>query len=167
MFSQEEVKQWLYSIRHMQKMRRFHLNEIANIKDDCDRLREGKASVLQLVPAKSSTLSNPTEQNATKIVDEYGRKMDYHIIEIDSIDVSIQKAKDFLKELTDRGQLRIEEFECLYYFYFEGMSNEETAIATYYSEQSVYLFKNSAIKKLTKVERLESLEEIRGLDVVL
>lgn len=150
MFSKEEVKQWLYSIRHMQKMRRYHLNEIANMKDDCDRLREGKSSVLQLVPAKSSTLSNPTEQNATKIVDEYGRKMDYHIIEVDNIDVSIQKTKDFLKELTDRGQLRIEEFECLYYFCFEGMSNEEVAITTNYSEQSVYRLKSSAIEKLRK-----------------
>lgn len=144
----EEAKRWLYEVRYMHKMKRYHLNEIDNIKDDCERIREGRAAVLCLAKVQKSGISKPTEEAAIKIIDEYGAKLKYHIKEIDKIDVQVAKMHHIIDKMRDDERLNLREFEILHFFFFEGMSNEEVAIATGYSIESVYKVKAKAIDKV-------------------
>lgn len=145
----EDIKEWLLQIRRLNKRKRYHLNEIDNIKRDCERIREGKAATMSLAKVQTSNISNPTEQTAIKIVDEYGKKVDYHTNEINRVECSIYKAKRYLETLHNEGVISIEELQCLNYYYFEGMSIEETAIAMRYGEKTIDRKKKSAIEKMS------------------
>jgi predicted DNA-binding protein (UPF0251 family) len=149
MLTKDEITKWLYEIRHLNKLKRYHLNEIDNIKLDCERIREGKAAIMCLAKVQTSNISNPTEQQAIVIVDKYGEKVNYHIIEIDRIDCHIYKAKMYLEGLYHKGIISIEEFECLNYYFFEGMSDYETGIAMKYSERQAQRIKKSAIENMS------------------
>ena len=46
--------------------------------------------------------------------------------------------------------MKVEEFESLFYFFFEGMSNEEVAQAMFYSVEMVFKLKASAIRKVSE-----------------
>jgi DNA-directed RNA polymerase specialized sigma subunit len=159
----DETRTWLLEVRKLKKMKRYHLNEIENIKEDCRRIREGKAAVLCLAKVQKTIIHNPTEEAAIKIVDEYGDKVNYHIIEINRIDVMVHKMHVFIEEMREDNRLGHSEYEMIHYYFFEGMSNEEVAIATGYSVDSVYKIKKSAIKKVGEAVECGAMEIDKGM----
>lgn len=152
LISYDAVKKWLYSVRDLCRLRRFYLNEVDGLTLDCKRIREGRASVFHLAHVKNSDIFDPTGDKVIKIIDEYGSRMNSNILAIDRVDMEIAKVKSRLETIFHNSDMTVSEYEVLHYYFFEGMSNNEVAIATFYSVDMIYKLKASAVQKIMAFE---------------
>ena len=146
----EEVKNWLYGVRHVENKKRCCLREMEDIKYACETIRECSATVLRADKVSSYGNSNPTEDKAVKIVDKYQTRLSQLFSELEDLDLEIQKVRDTLNEIFAASEISVQEYETIFYFFFEGMSNEEVALASFYSIDMIYKLKASALRKIAE-----------------
>ena len=94
---------------------------------------------------KPNAVSNPTYRKAIKALEEYDKQFDLLLSEIERLNLEIRAAREKTNRCFEEGDITVKEYEVIFYYYFEGMSNEEVAESTYYSVDYIYELKRKAI----------------------
>lgn len=141
------IKNQLSSIREKKKIKRSILNEINSINKDIKVLRDLDCYNPDEVYTKTSNINNPTQDKAIKIVDKYSARVAELLSELKEIDLEIYYIKEKLEVMVKAAELSENEYCVIKYYYFEGMSIEEVAMAMNYSEVWVKKVKSIAVNK--------------------
>ena len=154
MAAETTTKQWLCEIRAKCRRKRSLLYEIEQIKEEREIVFDTTHALYgddAKAAAKPSTTSNPTERKAIKLIDSIGKRYDDLLSEMELLDLKIQAARDKINCCFEEGDMTVQEYEVIFYYYFEGMSNEEVAEVTFYSVDWVYKIKASAINVIKRI----------------
>jgi uncharacterized coiled-coil DUF342 family protein len=146
----ESINKWLYEIRKLCARKRDILNDIDNVKQERETIFDAANTVYGNVGGHTSDINDPTLQKAQKLCDKYKNKLDGLILEMENIIDNIDKRHEIITACfeDEEADMTVQEYETLFYYYFEGMSADEVGTAIYYSERKIYEFKKGAINKL-------------------
>ena len=147
----QTTKQWLYSIRSIGRRKRAIIYEISGIKEEKEAVydtahalygEDAKAAI------KPNTISDSTYKKAAKAVESYDSRLNSLLDELERLNLEIKAARDRINQCFEEGNISVQEYEVIFYYYFEGMSNEEVAEVMNYSVQSVYRLKVACAGRL-------------------
>ena len=144
----QTAKQWLFSVRAIERRKRALMHEIADFKADRESIFDAATAFYGAERVKSNKISDPTHSKTQTLCDKLSARLDKLLSELELLTLQSDAVRDELNACFEAGDMKVEEFEALFYFYFEGMSNEEAAEAMYYSLDMVYKLKASALRKV-------------------
>ena len=144
----QSVKQWLYSVRTMERRRRAIINEVGDLKAERDTVYDTATAFYGGERVQSNTVAQPTLNKAIALCDRMDARLDKLLSELELLTLKSDAVRDELNAIFERGDMKVEEYEALLYYYFEGMSNEEVAEAMFYSVDYVSELKSKAIRRL-------------------
>ncbi len=61
------------------------------------------------------------------------KRLDGLLFEYERLDLEISQARDRINKCFENGDITVQEYEVIFYYYFESMSNEEVAEVMNYS----------------------------------
>ena len=83
-----------------------------------------------------------------RLCDDLHKRLDGLLFDYERLGLEIDQARDKVNRCFEEGDINVQEYEVIFYYYFEGMTNEEVADAMIYSIQSVFRLKKEATKKI-------------------
>ncbi len=149
----QTAKQWLYSVRSIERRKRAILLEITDLKAERETIFDASTAFYGGEHISSNKKSEPTLNRASYLCDKLTKKLDALLSELEHLSLKADAVRDDLNLCFEEGELSVQEFEALFYYFFEGMSNEEVAAAMYYSVEMVYKLKASALRKVNSWRR--------------
>ena len=146
------VRQKLDEIRISAKERRSLFWGINSISEKIDSIRDVSSKVMSGTNVQVSDISDPTGQKAALIMDDYSKKLECLLLELQRLDEKVDTLKANLVYLKQHMVLNFNEYGVLNYYYFEGMSLDEVSEAMIYSQDWVQELKSKGIRKWQKYE---------------
>jgi len=161
MATSQSTKQWLYSIRAISRRKKNIVYEISEIKEEKEMIFDTTHAIFgdESTAAGSSGISDPTCKKAIYLCETLQNRLNTLLFEYERLDLEIRQAREKINKCFEDGNITVQEYEALFYFYFEGKSNEEVAEAMYFSKEYVFKLKASALKK---IQKYKSVQEITG-----
>ena len=148
----QTTKQWLYSLRDMSRQKNRILYEISALKEEKEAIYDTSHIIYgdESTARGSSEISNPTLRKAMRLCDVIQKKLDGLLFDYERIGLEFEQARDRINKCFEEEGINVQEYEVIFYYYFEGLTNEEVADAMIYSVQSVFRLKKDATVKLHK-----------------
>ena len=144
-----EVREYMNCVRKSNKHKREIMLSLDVLNDEIDTIRGLQSRwVASVSESHGSEISDPTYKKAQKIVDQYSHTIEEMLQEIIDIDIEIERFIYELEEYLENGTLNKNEYSVLKYYYVNGMSISEVALAMNYSIDWVKRLKADAIKKM-------------------
>ena len=133
----QTAKQWLHSVRQIERRKRAIMHEIADLKAERETIFDAATTFYGEVRISSNQISDPTMNRAAVLCDKMTAKLDKLLSELEDLTYESDSVREELNDCFELEELTVQEFESLFYYFFEGMSNEEVADAMYYSVEMV------------------------------
>ncbi len=146
----QSAKQWLYSVRAIERRKRALMHEIADLKADRETIFDAGTTFYGSTRVQNSRVMEPTQNKAQVLCDKLTARLDSLLSELERLTLESTLVREELNACFESGDMKVEEFESLFYFFFEGMSNEEVAEAMFYSVDMIFKLKVSALKKVSE-----------------
>lgn len=146
----QSAKQWLYSVRSTERRKRALMHEIADIKADRETVFDAATTFYGTTRVQNGRNMEPTQRKAVLLCDKLTARLDKLLSELERLTLETDAVRDELNRCFEESDMTVQEFEALFYFFFEGMSNDEVAEAMYYSVDMIFKLKVSALKKLSE-----------------
>ena len=144
------AKQWLYSVRAIERRKRAIMHEISDLKADRETVFDAATVFYGTTRVQNGRDMEPTQRKAQLLCDRLTARLDTLLSELERLTLEADFVRDELNRCFEEGGMTVQEFEALFYFFFEGMSNEEVAEAMFYSVDMVFKLKVSALRKLSQ-----------------
>jgi len=151
MISNQTTKQWLYSVRAIERRKRAIVHEIANLKAEHETLFDAATTFYGEIQVQSNHKSEPTLRRALTLCDRMTKKLDDLLRKIEHLTLEAEEVRMKLNEYFSCGDITVQEFEAIFYYFFEGMNDEEVAEIMHYSVKYTSEIKNEGIKKIQKL----------------
>ena len=150
MAASQTTKQWLYSIRAIGRRKKSIVCEISSIKEERESIYDTTHAIYGVESSApgSSRISDPTFRKAMRLCEDLQSRLDELLFEYERLGLEFNQARDRINKCFEEGNITVQEYEVIFYYYFEGKTNEEVAEAMIYSIQSVFRLKKDATKKI-------------------
>jgi len=146
----QSAKQWLYSVRAIERRKRTLMHEIADLKADRETIFDIGTTFYGSLRVQNGREMEPTQHKAIVLCEKLSARLDKLLSELEHLTLETDAVRSELNDCFEQSDMTVQEFESLFYFFFEGMSNEEVAEAMFYSLNMVFKLKVLALRKLSE-----------------
>ena len=156
--SKQIIKEWLGEARTIANAIRSYTVRLECLREKRESIYGCSAGVMTGI--RGSQISDPTERTAEKLMDKYDREEGELHQEIWNAEMRLARMKEFLAEEHRLGIISQEQLDVLYFYYFEGMSMDEVAMAVGYERAQTYRHKRGAINNMAAKDTLVRWEDV-------